>query len=115
MPTPVDNHKHSNRMTPAGQLPHDHATDWVRELQRLVASSDSLAADARLAVIATIDSFAAEDGFLSQPATQARAQLAVALTETGADTTPPSRAGTLLSALRQTFQREPSPQRIQAA
>ncbi|MGZ4392271.1 MAG: hypothetical protein ACXVRK_09170 [Gaiellaceae bacterium] len=68
-------HKHLNPMAAASPLPHDYSTDWVAELQRLAAQSVSLPTAAHLAVLATIEAIEAEDGFLPQPALQARVLL----------------------------------------
>ena len=57
-------------------LPHDHITDWVGELERMMARSISLPAAARQAVLATLDSIEAEDGLLPRTAAEARATLA---------------------------------------
>jgi len=59
----------------------DKASGWQDELQR-ITSAEALPTSARLALIATIDAFAAEDGFLAQPAARIRARLVAITTPT---------------------------------
>jgi hypothetical protein len=59
----------------ADTLPHDYATEWVDELDRVVAAAPNLSPGAVAAVLAVVDSFASEDGF--EPREAARARLAL--------------------------------------
>jgi hypothetical protein len=100
----------------ASLLPHDHSCDWVHELRRLIATADSLPRAARLAVLATIDAFQAEDGLLPTPALQARTLLAAILAEPHTATpSTPSIAETLLEGLKQRRQNPPSLRQAHAA
>ena len=58
---------------------HGEASGWLDELQRIVAA-EALPASARLALIMIVDAFAAEDGYLAQPAARIRARLAATAT-----------------------------------
>ena len=73
----------------------DRNTDWVHELERVAAAFDSLPTGARLAVLRTLDAFAAEDGVLSEPALRARRMLRATLAEAGTSTDPPGLGETL--------------------
>jgi hypothetical protein len=54
----------------------EEVSDWLDELER-IGPSVSLPVEARLALISTIDAFAAEDGVTAQRAARVRARLAV--------------------------------------
>jgi hypothetical protein len=73
-------------MAAAALQVQDRDTEWVHELERVAAAFDSLPTGARLAVLATLDAFEAEDGVLSEPALRARAMLGATPAE--ADTSP---------------------------
>ena len=97
-------------------LPDDRITDWLYELQRLTNAADTLAPTARSAVVAVIDAFAAEDGYLPQTAAQARTTLAVpSAVEPNPTTAEPSIAELLTDALRARLHRGPLEQPAQTA
>jgi hypothetical protein len=92
----------------ASPLPHDHSSDWVYELQRLTATADSLPVAARVAVLATIGAFHAEDGLLPASALEAQTLLTATVAELHTATAClPSLTETLLEALKGRGQNEP--------
>lgn len=59
---------------------NSYVINWLGELQGAATEAAALTPAARAAVVALIDSFGAEDGFLPQAAQQARATLTSART-----------------------------------
>ena len=103
----------------APPLPHRCRTTTVPtgvdELQRLTATSDSLPAAARVAVLATIGAFQAEDGPLPSPALEAQTLLTATLAEPHTARGLPSLTETLLEALKGRGQNEPPLRQAHAA
>jgi hypothetical protein len=56
----------------ACRLEEDYVVDWLDELQRVVGAATSFSRAALAAVVAVLDSFAAEDGCLPRAGWQAR-------------------------------------------
>ena len=65
----------------ACRLEEDYVVAWLDELQRVVDAATSFTPAARAAVVAVIDSFAAEDGRLPRAGWQARTVLAAPTAE----------------------------------
>lgn len=66
-------------MTVDALRPGGSSADWVDELSRAVVGADVLSAAARIALVATVDAFAVEDGAMSSPVEGARSLLAATL------------------------------------
>jgi len=102
--------------TATSPLPDDRVIDWLYELLRLTNAADTLAPTARSAVVAVIDAFAAEDGYLPQTAAQARTTLAAtAAVEPNPTTAEPSIVELLTNALTARLHRGPLEQPAQTA
>lgn len=99
----------------ASPLSDDRVTDWLFELQRLTTKAVSLSPAARAAVIAVINTFEAEDGFLPDAAVTARTLLAFTAVVPEASTSYPSIAEAFLDALKVNVQTASSPRPVPTA
>lgn len=70
----------------ASPLRNDYVADWLDEIEGMADVRASFSSVARAAIVAVIDSFAAEDGFLPRAGWRARMMLATTPAESGRTT-----------------------------